>query len=133
MEICIRKEKNNFVYIDKFALNRFSKEELAKSPYNYCFVNVEKDDCEAEDFDDNLIFNIEKYNTRKEKEKNITRVENLKSWFNNYFDKQLTQSLWQNDFKPSYDSFFAKEYFDIEELKEQAKIVREEIKILNTK
>ena len=67
MEICIRKENTNQIYIDKTALNRFSKEELAQPPYNFTFIEVEKEDCEASDFNDDLTFNIEKYNTRKQK------------------------------------------------------------------
>ena len=67
MEICIRKENTNQIYIDKTALNRFSKEELAQPPYNFTFIEVEKEDCEASDFNDDLTFNIEKYNARKQK------------------------------------------------------------------
>lgn len=54
----------------------------------------------------------------------------LTNWFDNYFDKQLIQSQWQDDFTVSHDDYFNKDYANIDELKAQAKIVREEIKQL---
>ena len=51
-------------------------------------------------------------------------------WFDNYFDKQLTQSQWQDDFTVSHDNYFDKDYANIDELKTQAKIVRDEIREL---
>lgn len=57
-------------------------------------------------------------------------------WFDNYFDKQLTQSQWQKNFKPSKDPYFKDEngnpktYADIEKLKEKAELVASEIKKL---
>lgn len=64
------------------------------------------------------------------------KINELTSWFDNYFDKQFKQSQWQKNFKVSEDPYFkdengnAKTYADIEELKEQAGIVRETIKEL---
>lgn len=58
------------------------------------------------------------------------KLNELENWFNNYFDKQLNQSLWQDDFIVSHDDYFNKDYNNIEELKEQAKIVRDEIREL---
>ena len=69
MEIAIRKEPSGLIYIDKKALERFDKETLKQPPYNYSFTEVEKEDCEASDFNEDLTFNIEKYNARKQKEK----------------------------------------------------------------
>ena len=66
MRIAIRKEPNGSTYIDKTALQRFDEGTLKQPPYNYSFVEVEKEDCEACDFNDDLSFNIEKYNKRKE-------------------------------------------------------------------
>lgn len=60
----------------------------------------------------------------------------LTNWFDNYFDKQLTQSQWQDDFEVSADPYFKdiygkpKTYLNIEELKAQAKLVRNEIREL---
>lgn len=67
MEIAIRKEQYGF-YIDKTALNRFSKEELSLPPYNFTFINVEDKyaDCEGQDFNEDFTFNVEKYNARKD-------------------------------------------------------------------
>lgn len=59
-----------------------------------------------------------------------TKLRELTNWFDNYFDRQLTQSQWQDDFSVSHDDYFNKNYVNIEELKEQAKIVRDEIRHL---
>ena len=62
--------------------------------------------------------------------KRLRQVSNLKNWFDNYFDKQLNQSLWQDDFTVSHDDYFNKDYANIDELKAQAKVVRDEIREL---
>ena len=69
MRIAIRKELNGLIYIDKNAIKRFDEQTLKQSPYNFNFVEVDKEDCEACDFNDDLSFNIEKYNKRKENNK----------------------------------------------------------------
>ena len=61
---------------------------------------------------------------------NEEKIEQLTNWFDNYFDKQLTQSQWQDDFTVSHDDYFNKDYANIDELKAQAKIVRNEIREL---
>ena len=61
---------------------------------------------------------------------NEEKIEQLTNWFDNYFDKQLTQSQWQDDFTVSHDNYFNKNYANIDELKAQAKIVRNEIREL---
>jgi hypothetical protein len=67
---------------------------------------------------------------------NAQKIWELNRWFLDYFDKQIIQSLWQDDFKVSEDHYFkdekgnAKTYANIDELKAQAKIVRDEIKKL---
>lgn len=61
---------------------------------------------------------------------NEEKISQLTNWFDNYFDKQLNQSLWQDDFKVSHDNYFNKDYANIDELKAQAKIVRNEIREL---
>jgi hypothetical protein len=55
----------------------------------------------------------------------------LKTWFDDYFHIQFEQSLWQDDFVVSHDDYFNKDYANIEELKAQAKIVRDEIRKLD--
>lgn len=61
---------------------------------------------------------------------NKYRLSELIDWFKNYFEKQLIQSMWQNNFKISHDKYFNKSYSNINELKEQAELVRAEIKTL---
>lgn len=71
-----------------------------------------------------------------QEEFNQNKLTELTNWFDNYFDKQLTQSQWQDDFTASKDPYFKDEkgqpktYANIDELKVQAKIVREEIRQL---
>lgn len=70
---------------------------------------------------------------------NKYRLSELLYWFDNYFDKQLTQSQWQKNFKVSEDPYFKDEngnpktYTDIEELKQKAELVASEIKKLKQK
>ena len=61
---------------------------------------------------------------------NEEKIDQLTNWFDNYFDKQLTQSQWQDDFTVSHDDYFNKDYANIDELKAQAKVVRDEIREL---
>ena len=65
MIIAIRKEPNGSTYIDKTALQRFDEGTLKQPPYNYSFVEVEKEDFEQSDFNDDLTFSLETYNARK--------------------------------------------------------------------
>ena len=74
--------------------------------------------------------------TETEEAKKEKELFELKTWFDNYFDKQLMQSTWQTNFKVSNDIYFknekgeAKNYLNIEELKQQAEYVRNRIKQL---
>lgn len=66
----------------------------------------------------------------------LRHIELLQKWFDNYFQPQLIQSMWQTDFKISQDKYFKDEngncleYNSIEQLKEQGEKVREQIKNL---
>jgi hypothetical protein len=71
MEIAIRKEPNGIIYIDK---NLRSDIPYTEPPYNFKIIEVEKEDCEAEDFNDDLTFSLEKYNARKQKELDKIRI-----------------------------------------------------------
>ena len=107
---------------------------LNKLNPNDTFTILELDDkysdCQPYDFNKDLTFNIEKYNKRKQNNSNKEKLFELTNWFDNYFDKQLTQSQWQDDFTVSHDNYFNKDYANIDELKAQAKIVRNEIREL---
>lgn len=127
MKIAIRKEPNGSIYIDK---NLRDDIPYTEPPYNFIIVEVEKKDCKSSDFNEDLTFNIEKYNARKQKEIDVVKLAELTNWFDNYFDKQLNQSLWQDDFTVSHDNYFNKDYANIDELKAQAKIIRNEIREL---
>ena len=79
-----------------------------------------------------LKFQDDKMIMRKASQKELDeqKLLELTNWFDNYFDKQLTQSQWQDDFTVSHDDYFNKDYANIDELKAQAKIVRNEIREL---
>lgn len=92
MEICIRKEPNGQIYIDKKVLNRINKQTLSQPPYNFSFVEIEKDDCEIGDFNNDLTFNIKKYNQRKQTPILQKELIELQSWFEEY-DNQVKQYI----------------------------------------
>ena len=130
MKIAIKfDEDNNIMYIDK---NLRQEIPYTSPPYNFTIIEIDDkySDCINLDFNTDFTFNIEKYNKRKQSYVNQEKLIELTNWFDNYFDKQLTQSQWQDDFTVSHDNYFDKDYASIDELKEQAKVVRNEIREL---
>lgn len=81
MIIAIRKETNGAIYIDS-GIERhklFATPELLKrEPYNYKLVSVPNDDITDNDFNENLEFDVVKYNARKTKEQNLAKIIELK-------------------------------------------------------
>lgn len=75
MRIAIRKETNGIIYIDKNLKNNIP---YTEPPYNFKIIDVEKEDCESSDFDDDLTFNIQKYNTRKQNKIDEIEIKQLK-------------------------------------------------------
>lgn len=71
--------------------------------------------------------------TITEKELLNNELLELTNWFENYFRKQLEQSLWQDDFTVAHDEYFDKDYADFNELKVQAKVVRDRIREIKEK
>ena len=102
MVIAIRKEANGFKYIDKIICSRtqevkdkqgnitiqplFTDEQLSKAPYYYTKVEIDDkySDCIGADFNDDLTFNLEKYNARKQKECATARIAELKALLKDY-------------------------------------------------
>lgn len=96
MIIAIRKEPNGSLYMDKEIYSRtqevqdeqgnktiqplFDDETLSKPPYNYTKVEIDDkySDCIGVDFNEDLTFNVDKYNARKQKEIIIPRIAELK-------------------------------------------------------
>lgn len=122
MVIAIRKENNGRIYIDKNYFNRFSELRYgfskAEVPAKYI------DEIMAIDFNDDLTFNVEKFNARKQKE-NILNYNNLivDKIREKYDINQELAILRQKDTKPEE---FA-QYFDyIEKCKSEAKIIFDE-------
>ena len=88
MFIAIRKEPYGSLYMDKEIYSRtqevrdeqgnitiqplFSDETLSLPPYNYTKVEIDDkySDCQSSDFNDDLSFNVDKYNARKQKQDN---------------------------------------------------------------
>lgn len=83
---------------------------------------------EVEPFNGKRQFQLVKIDREEElKQKKLCELEN---WFNNYFERQLIQSIWQTNFIISYDKYFNCSYGTIDELKAKAEEVRNKIKIL---
>ena len=109
MEVCIRKESNGSIYIDREILGRkvlvqdekgnvasapmFSKEQLSEPPYNYTKVEIDDKyaDCIHLDFDftdDTFVFNLAQYNKRKNIKLASAEIAELKTWFYTIYTKQ---------------------------------------------
>ena len=73
---------------------------------------------------------IQEQNINGTEEINKETLNNLETWFETYFEKQLIQSMWQIDFKVSHDEYFNCDYANIDELIKKADEVRKEIKSL---
>lgn len=94
---------NNKVYIDKEICLILDKKSLSSPPYNYKEVEISDvySDCVSCDFDNNLTFNVSKYNLRKEEEK-INKYENevVRLIRQRYSINQELAILRQRDIKP---------------------------------
>ena len=137
MFIAIRKEPNGTLYMDKDIYSRtqevqdengnitiqplFTDETLSQPPYNYTKVEIDDkySDCQASDFNDDLTFSIEKYNTRKQKENNDEYENKIVTLIRKKYNvNQELAILRQRDTKP----LEYQEYYDyIEQCKEQVK------------
>lgn len=128
MKVCYKNGKVNLNYH-----TIYGEEKAINDGYILCNIpNDIKDFC-SYDFDDNG-FNHEKYQNRKNNSLLKNEVFSLEKWFNEFFEMQLIQSLWQSNFKVTKDIYFKDEngefktYSNIEELKTQGEIVRQRIK-----
>ena len=146
MFIAIRKEPNGSLYIDKDIYSRtqevqdengnitiqslFSDETLAQPPYNYTKVEIDDvySDCQASDFNDDLSFNIEKYNARKQKQDNDEYENKVVALIRQKYNvNQELAILRQRDTKP----LEYQEYYDyVEQCKEQVKNVHDYEEVL---
>ena len=135
MFIAIRKEPNGSLYMDKEIYSRtqevqdeqgniitqplFNDETLSKPPYNYTKVEIDDvySDCQASDFNDDLTFSIEKYNARKQKEKGLARIAEIKPRL-----EQLSQDLIQAQVGAVFE--------DLEERKLEFQTLHNELRIL---
>ena len=139
MFIAIRKEPNGTLYIDKEIYSRtqevqdengnitiqplFSDETLAQPPYNYTKVEIDDkySDCQASDFNDDLSFNVDKYNARKQKQDNDEYENKIVALIRQKYNvNQELAILRQRNAKP----LEYQEYYDyVEQCKEQVKNV----------
>ena len=137
MFIAIRKEPNGSLYMDKNIYSRtqevqdeqgnitiqplFSDETLSKPPYNYTKVEIEDkySDCQASDFNDDLSFNVEKYNARKQKQDNNEYENKIVALIRKKYNiNQELAILRQRDAKPQE---FAEYNEYVEQCKKQVK------------
>lgn len=118
MFIAIRKEPNGSIYIDKNIYNdeRFTEKILSQPPYNYTKIEIDDKyrDCDSIDFDENLTFNVNKYNLRVNKVKYEKELIELDKWFKEY-DNQAKQYERCKRLGIKFDK-------DMEELDKQAEI-----------
>ena len=138
MFIAIRKEPNGLLYIDKDIYSRtqevqdeqgnitihrlFSDETLSKPPYNYTKVEIDDkySDCQASDFNDDLTFNVAKYNARKQKQDNDEYENKVVALIRQKYNvNQELAILRQRDAKP----LEYQEYYDyVEQCKAEVKL-----------
>lgn len=123
MKIAVKKYINGEIIIDKSALKRLDEKTLINPPYNCTIIDVDKEDCQASDFNEDLTFNIDKYNTRKQQENTITYEQLVISKIRQKYtmDQELA-ILRQRDSKPI-------EFEEYNQYAEKCKLeAREEIK-----
>ena len=137
MFIAIRKEPNGSLYMDKEIYSRtqevqdeqgnitiqplFSDETLTLQPYNYTKVEIDDkySDCQSSDFNDDLSFNVDKYNARKQKQDNDEYENKVVALIRQKYNiNQELAILRQRDTKP----LEYQEYYDyVEQCKKQVK------------
>ena len=135
MCIAIRKEPKGSLYMDKEIYSRtqevqdeqgnitiqplFTDETLAQPPYNYTKVDIDDkySDCQTSDFNDDLTFNVEKYNARKQKQDNENRIAQIKPRL-----EQLSQDLIQAQVGAVFE--------DLEERKAEFQVLHNELRVL---
>lgn len=138
MFIAIRKEPNGSLYIDKEIYSRtqevqdeqgnittqplFSDETLSNPPYNYTKVEIDDkySDCIGADFNEDLTFNVEKYNARKQEETNRLRIAEIKPRLD-----QISQDLIQAQVGAVFE--------DLEERKAEFQSLHNELRLLSGK
>ena len=137
MFIAIRKEPNGSIYMDKEIYSRtqevqdeqgnitiqplFTDETLAQPPYNYTKVEIDDvySDCQASDFNDDLIFSIGKYTARKQKQDNDEYENKIVALIRKKYNvNQELAILRQREVKPEE---FAEYNEYVEQCKEQVK------------
>lgn len=110
IKIVARKEDDGSIYIDKNFFERFTEMDLA----TYGYTKVEApEDCRVSDFNEDLSFNFERYDSRKERERLIEYenyiVNNIRAKYT--LDQELA-ILRQRDTKPNefyeYDTYVEK-------------------------
>ena len=134
MIIGIKKLENGLLFLDKcrynivFPRNKmgstnrvYTDEELSQPPYNYTKVEIDDkySDCQSSDFNDDLSFNVNKYNARKQKQDNYEYENKVVALIRKKYNvNQELAILRQRDTKP----LEYQEYYDyVEQCKEQVK------------
>lgn len=133
MKIAIRKEPNGLIYIDK---NLREDIPYTEPPYNFTIIEVEKEDCVESDFNDDLTFNLDKYNDRKQRGNNCVKLEELDNWFkNNYtmYEQMLVRRKTLGIDDTIVDGFRNKTYNNLVDLYNEGEIVAGEIRVLKEK
>lgn len=131
MKLAIRNQNGiyidkNFDRLDKEGNRLFPDEVLTQEPYNYTIIELDDKyaDCETVDFNDDLTFNVEKYNARHSKQEQDGYVEKVVALIRQrYTMNDEFAILRQRDTKPEE---FAEYNAFVEECKRKAKEPEEE-------
>lgn len=118
MFIAIKKLEDNTIFIDKYLFIEkpeedriFTDEQLSQPPYNYTKVEVDDiySDCTNADFNEDLTFNVEKYNARKERENAVAYENKIVSLIRERYNvNQELAILRQKDTKTTeYNEYYA--------------------------
>ena len=118
MKIGIKKE-NGLIYIQGVTSEKQEKQ-LAEQPFNFKIIDIGEaySDCQGTDFNDDLTFNVDKYNARKGKIVALEKIAELKQ---KLFDTDYQVLKWKENELTDYE---------FEPMRLQRKAWREEIREL---
>lgn len=117
-EVTITNELVDYVLVTKRV---FTDEELSEPPYNYTKIKIDDkySDCQSSDFNDDLTFNLDKYNARKQIIANEDYENKIVALIRKKYNvNQELAILRQRDTKPEE---FAEYNEYVEQCKEQVK------------
>lgn len=114
-------ERGHYELINKSSLG---------ASYKYVIDSPAVKAVEEHDSEEDILIYIPYTIEQLQQKSNQKELNELTEWFNTYFDMQVKQHSWQNDYSPSFDSYFNLTYNTWEDLCAKAQTVRERINYL---